>query len=188
MSKRRGKSGAWTTKTYKSPLWKYVHPLKYFKAEARKAWRDMSPLKALGRVMSVPEIKAGLRTTTTRVNASTRQADLQRAQKKTAAAQKKTAAKKTAKRADPYAAARQIPGRNRAAAAKMVKATQPPKGARTAKRTGASVVPVRNPDGTFNGSKTVPTFGPAEQAANTRAWQGYVAPELLPKNARTRRR
>ena len=156
MSKRRGKSGSWTTKTYRSPLWKYVHPLKYFKAEARKARRDMSPLKALGRVMSVPEVKAGLRTTTTKVNADTRR-------KQVAAAQKKTAAKKTT----------------------------PKKAATPVKRASGRATPmkdrvVRNPDGTFNGS--TPTFGPAEQAANTRAWQGYVAPELLPKNARTRRR
>lgn len=187
MARRRSAAG-WSTKTYKGPLWKVFHPGKYLRSEYRKAKRAMHPGKVFLRVTSLDEVVKLGRTTTTRVNASTRQADLQRAQKKTAAAQKKTAAKKTAKRADPYAAARQIPGRNRAAAAKMVKATQPPKGARTAKRTGASVVPVRNPDGTFNGSKTVPTFGPAEQSANTRAWQGYVAPELLPKNARTRRR
>ena len=155
MSKRRGKSGVWTTKTYKSRWWKYVHPFKYFKAEARKARRDMSPLKALGRVMSVPEVKAGLRTTTTKVNADTRRKQVAAAQKKTAA--KKTTAKKAA-----------IPVKRASGRAASMKDRV-----------------VRNADGTFNGS--TPTFGPAEQAANTRAWQGYVPPELLPKNARTRR-
>lgn len=156
MSKRRGKSGAWTTKTYKSPLWKYVHPLKYLKAEARKARRDMSPLKALGRVMSVPEVKAGLRTTTTKVNETTRRKQVASTQKKTAA--KKTTAKKTA-----------TPVKRASGRAASMKDRV-----------------VRNSDGTFNGS--TPSFGPAEQAANTRAWQGHIAPELLPKNARTRRR
>lgn len=154
--RRKGPSGAWTTKTYKSRWWKVFHPFKYFKAEARKARRDMSPLKALGRVMSVPEVKAGLRPTTTRVNEQTRRKQVASTQKKTAA--KKTTAKKAAtpvKRASGRAA----PMKDRV---------------------------VRNSDGTFNGS--TPSFGPAEQAANTRAWQGYVPPELLPKNARTRRR
>lgn len=158
MATRRAQSGGWTTKTYKSRWWKVFHPFKYFKAEARKARRDMSPLKALGRVMSVPEVKAGLRTTTTKVNADTRR-------KQVAAAQKKTAAKKTTAK----------------------KAATPVKRA-SGRAASMKDRVVRNPDGTFNGSKSLPTFGPAEQAANARAWQGYVPPELLPKNARTRRR
>lgn len=169
MSKRRGKSGAWTTKTYKSQWWKYVHPLKYFKAEARKARRGMSPLKALGRVMSVPEIKAGLRTTTTKVNAGTRQAEVQRAAKKAAAAQKKTTAKK-----DPYAAARAIPARNRQAAAKMAKAAQPRKAVAKRKTDGS---------GRFDGSKSM---NERDLAAWQRAQGGAVDPVLLPRTPRRR--
>lgn len=185
MAQRRNSAG-WSTKTYKGPLWKVFHPGKYLRSEYRKAKRGMRPGKVFLRVTSLDQVVKLGRTTTTRVNATTRQQDLARANR---AAAKKTAAKKTAgKRQDPYAIAAAIPGQNRTAAAQMAKAAQPRKGARTAKSTGVSVVPVRNPDGTFNGSKSLPTFGPAEQAANTRAWQGYVPPELLPKNARTRRR
>ena len=168
MSKRRGKSGAWTTKTYKSRWWKYVHLLKYFKAEARKARRDMSPLKALGRVMSVPEVKAGLRTTTTKVNAGTRRADVQRATKKAAAA-KKTAAK----RPDPYQVAAGIPARNRQAAAGMAKAAQPRK-----------TVAVRKKNGQFNGRAVM---DPRERAMFEQAEQRRVDPVLLPRTPRRRR-
>lgn len=165
MARRRNPAG-WATKTYKGPLWKVFHPFKYFKAEARKARRDMSPLKALGRVMSVPEIKAGLRTTTTRVNATTRQADLQRAAKKT------TAKKAAAKRPDPYQVAAGIPQRNRNAAAGMAKATQPRK-----------AVPVRKKNGQFDGRRSMRAD---DLATYERAQGGAVDPVLLPRTPRRR--
>lgn len=166
MAQRRN-SADWSTKTYKGPLWKYVHPVKYLKAEARTARRQMSPLRALGRVMSVPEIKAGLRTTTTRVNAGTRQADVQRATKKAAAA-KKTAAK----RPDPYQVAAGIPARNRRTAASMAKAAQPRK-----------TVAVRKKNGQFNGRAVM---DPREREMFEQAEQRRVDPVLLPRTPRRR--
>lgn len=179
MAQRRNSAG-WSTKTYKSPVWKYFHPLKHFKAEARKVRRDMSPLKALGRVMSVPEIKAGLRTTTTRVNAGTRQAEVQRATKKAAAAKKTTAKKTTAKRPDPYQVAAGVPERNRRAGAQMMKAAQP--GAK--KKTY-----VQGRDGKMRGSKTFDgskTMNERDLAAWQRAQGGSVDPVLLPRTPRRR--
>lgn len=175
MARRRNPAG-WSTKTYKSPAWKYFHPLKYWGSEYRKAKRGMRPLKALGRVMSVPEIKAGLRTTTTKVNAGTRQADVQRAAKKTAAGQKRTAAKKTAaKRPDPYQAAAGIPARNRNAAAKMAKAAQPRKTVAVRKKDGS---------GKFDGRRSM---RPDDLATYERAQGGAVDPVLLPRTPRRRR-
>ena len=175
MARRRNPAG-WSTKTYKSPAWKYFHPLKYWGSEYRKAKRGMRPLKALGRVMSVPEIKAGLRTTTTKVNAGTRQADVQRAAKKTAAGQKRTAAKKTAaKRPDPYQVAAGIPARNRKAAAGMAKAAQPRKSVAVRKKDGS---------GRFDGRKAM---DPRERAMFEQAEQRRVDPVLLPRTPRRRR-
>ena len=155
----------------------------------KKALRAMAPQRVLWRAVSGPEFMRGMRqafgTRTVRVTGQTRRKQVAAAQKKTAAA-----AKKAAKRADPYADARKIPAANRAVAARQAKTAQPAKRTASARasKVGAGVVPVRNPDGTFNGSKSLSTFGPSEQAANTRAWQGYVDPAMLPRNSRTRKR
>lgn len=148
-------------------------------------------LAAVGRAMSVPEVMSALRGASkprTKMSPAARQKQVATMQRKSAAPAKKTAAKKTAKR-DPYAAALAIPGQNRAAAAKMAKAAQPAKKAASTRtgKTASSPVPVRNPDGTFNGSRSVPTFGPAEQERNRQAWTGYVDPSLRVRNSRTRR-
>ena len=169
MTARKARSGGWTTKTYRNRWWKVFHPFKYFKAEARKAHRGMSPLKALGRVMSVPEIKAGLRTTTTKVNAGTRQAEVQRATKKAAAAKKTMA-----KRPDPYQVAAGIPQRNRNAAANMAKATQPRKTVAVRKKDGS---------GRFDGRKAM---DPREREMFEQAEQRRVDPVLLPRTPRRR--
>lgn len=174
MSERHGKSGAWSTKTYKGPLWKVFHPGKYLRSEYRKAKRAMHPGKVFLRVTSLDEVVKLGRTTTTRVNATTRQADLQRAQKKATAGQKKTAAKKTAKRADPYAAALAIPARNRQAAAKMAKAAAPKKQVARRKTDGS---------GKFDGSKSM---NERDLAAWQRAQGGAVDPVLLPRTPRRR--
>jgi hypothetical protein len=151
----------------------------------RKAKHDMRPDRAAGRVLSIPEIKAGLRTST-RTSAASRKKQIAKGK---VVPTKKTAAKKTTKAADPYAAALGIPAQNRAAAAGQAKSAQSAKKAaapRTAKA-ASTPVPVRNPDGTFNGSRSVPTFGPAEQERNRQAWTGYVDPALRVRNSRTRR-
>lgn len=96
-----------------------------------------------------------------------------------AAAVKKTASKKSAGkgRSDAYAAARQIPARNQAVAKKAAAATAAARkpGARKS-AAGNVLVPKRNPDGTFDGMVSFPTFGPAEQAAYERALRGQVDP------------
>ena len=168
MARRRKGSAGWTTKRYKSPLWKYVHPVKYLRSEYRKAKRAMHPVKVIGRVTSLDQVARLGRTTTTRVNAGTRQADVRRAAKKTAAAQKKTAAK----RADPYQVAAGIPARNRKAAASMAKATQPGK-----------TVAVRKKNGQFNGRAVM---DPRERALFEQAEQRAVDPVLLPRTPRRR--
>lgn len=173
MAQRRSSSG-WSTKTYKGPLWKVFHPGKYLRSEYRKAKRAMHPGKVFLRVTSLDEVVKLGRTSTTRVNAGTRQTEVQRAAKKTAAAQKKTAAKKTAaKRTDPYQVAAGIPQRNRKAAASMAKAAQPRK-----------TVAVRKKNGHFNGRAAM---DPRERAMFERAEQGYVDPRLQARNPRTRR-
>jgi hypothetical protein len=87
---------------------------------------------------------------------------------------KKAAAKKPAKgRGDVYAAARQVPARNQATAKKNAAAAK--KAGKTA-AAGRVQVPKRNPDGTFNGSVSFPSFGPREQAAYERALRGHVDP------------
>ncbi len=173
--RRKGPSGAWTTKTYKSRWWKVFHPGKYLRSEYRKAKRAMHPGKVFLRVTSLDEVAKLGRTTTTRVNASTRQTDLKRATKK-AAAQKKTAAKKTTgKRADPYAAALAIPARNRQAAAKIAKAAAPKKQVARRKTDGS---------GQFDGSKSM---NERDLAAWQRAQGGAVDPVLLPRTPRRRR-
>lgn len=159
----------------------------------KRALRAMAPHRVLWRALSGPEVMSAVRsktaTRTVKVTAATRQRDVQRATKTAA---KKTPAKKTAaKRTDPYAVALGIPARNSAVAAKQAKAAQPAKKSttgRTRKTTATTVVPVRNPDGTFNGSQAVPTFDAAAQDANRRAWTGYVDPALLPRSPRTRKR
>lgn len=171
MSERHGKSGAWSTKTYKGPLWKVFHPGKHLKSEYRKAKRAMHPGKVFLRVTSLDEVVKLGRTTTTRVNATTRQADLQRAQKKATAGQKKTT-----KRADPYAAALAIPARNRQAAAKMAKAAAPKKQIARRKTDGS---------GRFDGSKSM---NERDLAAWQRAQGGRVDPVLLPRTPRRRPR
>lgn len=172
MPPRKGSAG-WSTKTYKSPLWKVFHPGKYLRSEYRKAKRAMHPGKVFLRVTSLDEVAKLGRTTTTQVNATTRQADMQRAAKKAPAAQKKTAAKKTAK-PDPYAAARAIPARNRQAAAKMAKAAAPKKQVARRKADGS---------GRFDGSKSM---NERDLAAWQRAQGGAVDPVLLPRTPRRR--
>lgn len=176
MPPRKGSAG-WSTKTYKGPLWKVFHPGKYLRSEYRKAKRAMHPGKVFLRVTSLDEVAKLGRTTTTKVNASTRQADLKRAAKKAPTGQKKTAAKKTTgKRADPYAAALAIPGRNRAAAAKMTKAAAPKKQVARRKTDGS---------GKFDGSKSM---NERDLAAWQRAQGGAVDPVLLPRTPRRRPR
>lgn len=180
MAQRRS-SADWSTKTYKGPLWKVFHPGKYLRSEYRKAKRAMHPGKVFLRVTSLDEVVKLGRTTTTRVNATTRQADLQRATKKAASAQKKTAAKKTAaKRPDPYQVAAGIPERNRRSGAQMMKAAQP--GAK--KKTY-----VQGRDGKMRGSKTFDgskTMNERDLAAWQRAQGGRVDPVLLPRTPRRR--
>lgn len=165
MARRRSSAG-WSTKTYKGPLWKVFHPGKHLKSEYRKAKRAMHPGKVFLRVTSLDEV-VKLGRTTTRVNAQTRQAEVQRATKKAAAA-KKTAAR----RPDPYQVAAGIPQRNRNAAAKMAKAAQPRK-----------AVPVRKKNGQFDGRRSM---RPDDLAAWQRAQGGVVDPVLLPRGARRR--
>lgn len=173
MTRRRKSSAGWSTKTYKGPLWKLFHPGKHLKSEYRKAKRAMRPGKVFLRVTSLDEVVKLGRTTTTRVNAGTRQADLQRAAKKTAAAQKKTTAKKAAaKRPDPYQVAAGIPQRNRNAAASMAKAAQPRK-----------TVAVRKKNGQFDGRRSMRAD---DLAAYERAQGGAVDPVLLPRTPRRR--
>jgi len=155
----------------------------------KKALHAMAPHRVLWRVMSGPEVVRAARSTFgtfTRTSAASRKKQIAKGK---VVPTKKTAAKKTAKRADPYAAALGIPAQNRAAAARQAKSAQPVKKAaapRTAKA-ASTPVPVRNPDGTFNGSRSVSTFGPAEQERNRQAWTGYVDPTLRIRNSRTRR-
>jgi hypothetical protein len=91
-------------KTYRGPLWKYVHPFKYLKGEARIARRQMSLDRVLWRVFGPDMPKPTLKTKTTRVTAATRRRDVQRAAKK--AAPRKGAAKKTAAKKPGQPAAR----------------------------------------------------------------------------------
>lgn len=147
----------------------------------RKAKHDMRPDRALGRVLSVPEVMAGLRSLrrpTTRTSAASRKKQVATGKivpaKKTTA--KKTAAKKSAtKRAAPYAAAMALPGQNRQAAAKVAKAAQP-----AAKKT----VAVRKRNGQFDGRKSM---RPDDLAAYERAQGGYVDPGMRIRNSQTRR-
>lgn len=169
MTQRRKGSAGWSTKTYKGPLWKVFHPGKYLKSEARKAGYHMRPDRVLWRVFGPGSARPSLKTKTTKVNAGTRQADVQRAAKKTAAAQKKTTAKK-----DPYAAALAIPARNRQAAAKMAKAAAPKKQVARRKTDGS---------GRFDGSKSM---NERDLAAWQRAQGGAVDPVLLPRAPRRR--
>lgn len=175
MAQRRKGSAGWSTKTYKGPLWKVFHPGKHLKSEYRKAKRAMHPGKVFLRVTSLDEVAKLGRTTTTRVNATTRQADLKRAAKKTAAGQRKTAAKKTAK-PDPYQVAAGIPQRNRNVAASMAKATQPRKTVAVRKKDGS---------GKFDGRRSM---RPDDLATYERAQGGAVDPVLLPRTPRRRPR
>lgn len=77
---RSGSSGGWSTKTYRSPLWKYLHPIRYLGSEYRKAKRAMRPDRVAVRGMSWDQFAALWRTKTTKVNERTRRRDAQRAQ------------------------------------------------------------------------------------------------------------
>ncbi len=179
MTRRRSSgSGGWTVKTYKSPLWKYVHPVQHLRNEARRARRQMAPTKVLGRVFSVPEIRSAVGTKTVRVTAETRRKQAAAAEKHASTPAKKAPAKKTGSRrgSSVYEQAKAIPAQNRAAGAKMA---QPRK-----KSTPMKDRVLRNPDGTLAGS--TPAFSPADAAANTAAWQGRVDPTLRPRNLRGR--
>lgn len=178
MTRRREPASGWSVKTVKSPLWKYVHPVKHLKNEARRARRQMAPAEVLGRVFSVPEIRSAVGTKTVHVNAETRRKQAAAAQKRAAAPAKKAAAKKTTGRpgSSVYEQAQAIPAQNRAAAAKMAQPRKKP--APMKDRV------LRNPDGTLAGS--TPAFSPADAATNTRAWQGHVDPALRPRNLRGR--
>lgn len=161
-------------KTYKSPLWKYVHPVKHLKNEARRARRQMAPGKVLGRYFSVPEIRSAAGTKTVRVNADTRREQAVAAEKRAARA---TPAKKTAakgRKQDPYAAALAIPEANRKAGAAAARAQQP------AKKT----VAVRRKDGKFDGRKVM---APHELDAYTAAQHAPTDPALFTRNLRGRR-
>jgi hypothetical protein len=176
MARRRSSSGAWTSKQYKSPLWKYVHPAKYLRSEYRKAKRAMHPVKVIGRVTSLDQVVNLGRTTTTKVNATTRQAEVQRA------AQKKTAAKKTAKRPDPYAVALAIPAQNRAVGAQQARART----AQAKKAAPMSDRVLRGKGGKLAGSR--PALNDDDQQLYRQAKQGYVDPVLLPRSPRRRAR
>jgi len=179
MARRRSAAAGWTTKRYRSPLWKYAHPVRYLRGQARSAARQMRPDKVIVRALSLDEVAKAGRTKTTRVTAASRQAQVQRAAKKTAAAQKKTAAKKTAaKRADPYAAALAIPGQNRTAAAKMTQAAK--------KSAPMSERAIRGKGGKLAGSR--PALSVEDERLYQQAKGGQVDPALLPRSARTRQR
>lgn len=169
-------SGGWTVKKTKTPLWKYVHPVKHLKNEARRARRQMVPGKVLGRFFSVPEIRAAVGTKTVRVNAETRRKQAATAEKRAGrpVAAKKTAAKRG--KQDPYAVALAIPERNRKAGAAMAKSAQPAKKA----------VAVRKKDGSgrFDGRKVM---APHELDAYTAAQHAPTDPALFTRNLRGRR-
>jgi hypothetical protein len=173
MARRRsGGSAGWSVKTSRGPLWKYVHPVKYLRGQARTAVRQMRPDRAIGRAMSIPEVRAGLRTQTKKATAQTRQPDVTRAAKKASAAKRAAA-----KRADPYAAALAIPGQNRQIAARQAKAAQPAKKTTAVRKTDGS--------GRFDGREAM---APRELERFEQAERRYVDPQLLPRSARTRRR
>lgn len=171
-----GSAGGWDVRTYRSPLWKYAHPVKYLKAEARKARRDMNPLRVASRGLSINDAKSALRTTTKRVDAQTRQRDVQRAQAAATRAAKKTTATKTASKQDPYAVALAIPEKNRRAGAQIAKAAAPKKAAPMSERA------IRGKGGKLAGSR--PALSADDQEAYQRAKGGYVDPVLRPRGAR----
>ncbi len=78
--------------------------------------------------------------------------------------------------------------KSRAAAAKKRPAKKATAKKPTVKRTAAGKVqiPKRNPDGTFDGSVSFPTFGPREQAAYERALRGQVDPGQQVRQPRRR--
>ena len=160
----------------------------------KRAARAMRPDRVLARFMSGGRHQTfgAIVRSPTRVTHTYRMADEQKLTAKQRAVApsargrggaKKAAAKKPAK-GDVYAAARQIPGRNQAVAKKAAAA-----GARTGKKTAAGTVqvPKRNPDGTFDGSASFPTFGPREQAAYERALRGQVDPAQQVRQPRRRK-
>lgn len=146
----------------------------------RRALHAMAPHRVLWRALSGPEVMSAVRsktrTQTVRVNATTRQAEVQRATKSAA---KKTAAKKPAKRADPYAVAAGIPAQNRKAAASMARAAAPKKPAPMSERV------LRGQGGKLAGSR--PALSADDQALYQRARDGYVDPQMRVRNSRTRR-
>lgn len=75
-------------KTYRGPLWKVFHPVRYLKAEYRTARRQMRPGRILWRVFGPGTAAPTLKTKTTRVTAATRQRDVRRMAR--AAAPRKT--------------------------------------------------------------------------------------------------
>lgn len=95
------------------------------------------------------------------------------------------AAKKTAgKRPNAYEAAAKIPARNQAAAKKNAAAA---KKAGKGTASGRVQIPKRNPDGTFNGSVSSPSFGPREQAIYERQLAGWVDPAQQVRQPRRRK-
>lgn len=161
----------------------------YLASEARKAARGMRPDRVLARFFSggkhatwggiaraatgtKPPKSIPMRAVPLGSPLPTTKAAAQRA--RASAAQKKTTAKK---QPSAYEAAKKIPARNQAAAKKAAAATAAARkpGARKS-AAGNVLVPKRNPDGTFDGMVSFPTFGPAEQAAYERALRGQVDP------------
>jgi hypothetical protein len=156
-------------------------------AELRRGLRKSTPNRMLARFLSGGRHQSfksiakgyGKPVSTHRMADEQKLTDAQRrvapsARGRRGAAKKTAARKKTAvKKPDAYAAARQIPARNQAAAKKTAAAAK-----RTGKKTAAGTVqvPRRNPDGTFDGTVSFPTFGPREQAAYERALRGQVDP------------
>jgi hypothetical protein len=177
MARRRRSSGGWSSKTYRSPAWKYFHPVQHLRSEYRKAKRAMRPGKVFMRVTSLDEVAKLRHTQTKRVNAQSRRADLARAQKQ---AVKKTAAKKaTGRRPDPYAVAAAIPGQNRRAGAQIARAAAQPGGAK-------KQVPRRKNDGSgqFDGSRSM---SDRDRAAWQNALNGGVPADFAPRRVGARR-
>ena len=169
------------SRTYRGPLWKYVHPAKYLKSEARKARFHMRPDRVAWRVFGNGSAKPTLKTETRHVNEQTRRRDVQREQAAAARAAKKAAAKKTAgKRADPYQVAAGIPGQNRALAAQQARART----AQAKKTAPMSDRALRGKGGKLAGSR--PALSPDDEQLYRQARQGYVDPVLLPRSPRRR--
>jgi hypothetical protein len=164
----------------------------YLGSKARRAARQMMPHRVLWRFAfsgrAFPSRRRVKARFAERTVATGSREDYERMRAAAGRPAKKTAASKTAVtkvggkgRGDVYAAARQIPARNQAAAKKTAA------GSKKKTAAGRVQVPRRNPDGTFDGSVSFPSFGPREQAAYERALRGQVDPVQHVRQPRRRK-